>query len=60
MDIGSIAAMSVIHSQAQLQSQVGVSVLKKAMDLSETSNQILINSLVPPSPGLGANVDIKV
>lgn len=60
MDYMNIAAMAVINSQVQLQAQVGVSMLKKAMDISETSSQMLINSLVPPSPDLGVNVDIKV
>jgi len=54
------ATMALINSQTQLQSTVGVLVLKKAIDSSEISSQIMLDSLVPPSPNVGVNIDIQV
>ncbi|MEG6585310.1 YjfB family protein [Dendrosporobacter sp. 1207_IL3150] len=55
-----IAALSIINSQTEVQNTASVLILKKAMETAETNNISLINDLLPPSPTLGAKVDIKV
>lgn len=55
-----IAALSVMNSQAQVQNNAGILLLKKAMDTSETSSQQMIDMLVPPSPSIGTQIDIAV
>lgn len=54
-----IAALSIANSQSQVQVNAGILLLKKAMDTAEASQQAMLNVLVPPSPGLGATVDLK-
>ncbi|MBO8138813.1 MAG: YjfB family protein [Desulfotomaculum sp.] len=65
-----IAALSTLKSQAQLQLDVGMSVMKKAMDTAE-QNASLVNQMLdrvdqgknaPEAklPGVGNNVDIHV
>lgn len=56
-----IAAMSVDMHQAQAQQELGLSVMKMAMDSEAVAVDELIGdmaSAVSVDPGLGANVDI--
>ena len=55
----SIAALSVDMAQAQTQQQLGISVLKEAMEMSgEAMAELLENVSVSLDPDLGATVDI--
>ncbi|MDR3588398.1 MAG: YjfB family protein [Negativicutes bacterium] len=54
-----IAAVSVMNAQTRVQSGADVLLLKKAMDMDQTNSQLLLDSLVPASPDLGANIDVK-
>jgi len=54
-----IAAISVTNSLGTIQNSVGIRVMKMAMDLEKTSSANLLSMLVPPSPNLGQNIDIK-
>ncbi|EGO64993.1 YjfB family protein [Acetonema longum] len=54
-----IAALSTVNSQAQVQGNAGILLLKKALDTTEASQQAMLNILVPPSPSLGSAVDVK-
>ena len=55
----SIAALSVDMAQAQTQQQLGISVLKEAMEMSgEAMAELLENVSVSLDPNLGATVDI--
>ncbi|GMA98682.1 hypothetical protein PIPA1_14820 [Pelosinus sp. IPA-1] len=54
-----IAAYSIANSLMQTQNEVGISILKKAMDSAEAANLNLLSMLVPPSSTLGTNVDIS-
>ncbi len=59
MDFMNIAAMSVGMHQQQLDVQVGTSVLKMAMDTSETAMSDMLESIdVSAMTGVGANLDI--
>ena len=59
MDFMNIAAMSVGMHQQQLDIQVGTSVMKMAMETSETAVTDMLESLdVSSMTGLGANLDI--
>ncbi len=59
MDFMNIAAMSVGMHQQQLDVQVGTSVLKMAMDTSETAMSDMLESIdVSALTGVGANLDI--
>jgi hypothetical protein len=49
MDVSSIAAAASANSASQLQAQVSVSVLKKAMDVQESHALQLLEAL-PPTP----------
>lgn len=56
-----IAAASMLLSQNQVQTQVGIQVLQKAMDVSEVQSQGLINMLEQSvQPHLGGNIDMKI
>jgi hypothetical protein len=55
-----IAAVSIFHSQMQVQNDASLLVLKKAMDTAEASSQTMISDLLPPSPHLGNRLDIKI
>ena len=60
-----IAALSLVNSQANIQNQASILVLRKAMDTSSQQGQDTVNMLstaaVPPSlPNLGNNIDISV
>ncbi len=59
MDFMNIAALSVGMHQQQLDVQVGTSVLKMAMDTSETAMSDMLESIdVSAMTGVGANLDI--
>ena len=60
MDLSmSIAALSVGMAQANTQQQLGISVLKEAMEMSgEAVAELLENVPVSLDPNLGAAVDI--
>lgn len=59
MDFMNIAAMSVGMHQQQLDIQVGTSVMKMAMETSETAVTDMLESIdVSSMTGLGANLDI--
>ena len=63
-----IAAMSTMLSQAKLQQQVSVSVMKMAMDNGKEANQQLLDMLEVNNqiskqsldPNLGKIIDIKI
>lgn len=59
MDFMNIAAMSVGMHQHQLDIQVGTSVMKMAMETSETAVTDMLESIdVSSLTGVGANLDI--
>ena len=59
MDLMNIAAMSVGMHQQQLDIQVGTSVMKMAMETSETAVTDMLESIdVSSLTGVGANLDI--
>ncbi len=59
MDFMNIAALSVGMHQQQLDVQVGTSVLKMAMDTSETAMSDMLESIdVSAMTGVGANLDV--
>lgn len=59
MDFMNIAAMSVGMHQQQLDIKVGTSVMKMAMETSETAVTDMLESIdVSSLTGLGANLDI--
>lgn len=56
-----VAAMSVVMKQGQLMQQVGVSVMKKAMENAEISTEALLQAMEQSvQPNLGQNIDIKL
>ena len=59
MDFMNIAAMSVGMHQQQLDIQVGTSVMKMAMETSETAVTDMLEAIdVSSLTGVGANLDI--
>lgn len=59
MDFMNIATMSVGMHQQQLDIQVGTSVMKMAMETSETAVTDMLESIdVSSLTGVGANLDI--
>ncbi|MGN1146218.1 MAG: YjfB family protein [Acetatifactor sp.] len=59
MDFMNIAAMSIGMHQQQLDIQVGTSVMKMAMETSETAVTDMLESIdVSSLTGVGANLDI--
>ena len=59
MDFMNITAMSVGMHQQQLDIQVGTSVMKMAMETSETAVTDMLESIdVSSLTGVGANLDI--
>lgn len=59
MDFMNIAAMSVGMHQQQLDIQVGTSVMKMAMETSETAVTDMLESIdVSSLTGVGVNLDI--
>lgn len=62
MDITALASLSTGLSQAQLGDAVGISVLKKAMDIQEQSALQLLQALPQQysnPPNLGNSVDVR-
>jgi hypothetical protein len=62
MDITALASLSTALSQAQLGDAVGISVLKKAMDIQEQSSLQLLQALPQQysnPPNLGNSVDVR-
>lgn len=62
MDITALASLSTALSQAQLGDAVGISVLKKAMDIQEQSALQLLQALPQQysnPPNLGNSVDVR-
>ncbi len=59
-DYMSIAAMSVGMHQAQAGQDLGMAVMKMAMEQAEIGTEELLENLeaVPVDPNLGANIDI--
>ena len=56
-----VAAMSVVMKQGQLMRQVGIAVMKKAMDSAEMSTENLLTVLEQSvNPNLGQNIDIRL
>ena len=59
MDYMSIAAMSVGLHQQQLDMQVGTSVMKMAMETSQTAMMDMLDSIdVSAMTGIGGNIDL--
>ncbi len=62
MDVGNIANMATALSQERTQQDIGVAVLKKAMDVQAQGAMALIQA-IPPAPSnlpanLGQNVNV--
>ena len=56
-----VAAMAVVMKQGQLMRQVGIAVMKKAMDSAEMSTENLLKVLEQSvNPNLGQNIDIRL
>ena len=56
-----VAAASIMLNQSQLQTQAGIQVLLKAMNVSEIQSQGIIQMLEHSvQPHLGGNIDIKI
>ncbi len=63
MDVSSVASLSTALSQSQVGDAVGITVLKKALDMqAQTASQLLEALPTAPSnpPHLGNSVDLKV
>ena len=62
MDITALASLSTALSQTQLGDAVGISVLKKAVDIQEQSSLQLLQALPQQysnPPNLGNSVDVR-
>lgn len=62
MDITALASLGTVLSQARLGDAVGVSVLKKAMDIQEQSALQLLQALPQPYSNplhLGNSIDVR-
>ena len=53
-----IALLSMSMSQSRVQDQVGISLMKKAMDNGTEQAGRELDMLMPAIPGLGENLDI--
>lgn len=51
-----VASMSINLTQAQLQQDVGISIVKKAMDSAEQTSSKLLEMI--SDPNLGQNIDV--
>jgi len=62
MDVSSVGSLTTALSQSQVGDAVGITMLKKAMDLqAQTAAQLLQALPAPSNPShLGNSVDIKV
>ncbi|HEY5586491.1 MAG TPA: YjfB family protein [Ruminiclostridium sp.] len=54
-----IAALSMVMSQARLQENVGIAVMKMAMDAGK-GNAAQITETMKGDPNLGSNFDVSV
>ena len=52
-----IALLSMSMSQSRVQDQIGVSIMKKAMDAGSAQAGRELDLLMPAIPGLGENID---
>lgn len=56
-----VAALSVLMKQGQVIQQVGIAVMKQAMDSAEMGTEALLQALEHSvQPNLGQNIDIKL
>lgn len=55
MDIGNIANLATGMAQQRAQQEVGVAVLKKALDAQASGAMALIDAIPAAPPGLSAN-----
>ena len=63
MEVSSLASLSAALSQSQVGDAVGITMLKKAMDLQAETAAQLLQALPSPAsnpPHLGNSIDIKV
>lgn len=69
MDVSNIASLATNMSAAKTDSQVGIAVMKKAMDIESAGAQALIGAIPQASsipsaanlpPNLGQNINIAV
>ncbi|MBF0282480.1 MAG: YjfB family protein [Zetaproteobacteria bacterium] len=60
MEIGAAGSMSTMMAQSQTQSQVGIALLKEAMDTGKAQSSQLLESLQPSSlePNVGRHVNV--
>lgn len=56
--VESIAAASIVYSQAQTQQAVSISLMKDAMDTQSEAAAQLLRSLDAALTGLGQNIDM--
>lgn len=54
-----IALLSMSMSQSRVQDQIGVSIMKKAMDNGTEQAGRELDLLMPAIPGLGGTIDIQ-
>ncbi|WP_018701598.1 MULTISPECIES: YjfB family protein [Sporomusaceae] len=54
-----IALLSMSMSQSRVQDQIGVSIMKKAMDNGTEQAGRELDLLMPAIPGLGETIDIQ-
>ena len=61
MDVGSVASMSLHMSQSNAMQDVGMAVLKMAMDADNMQGQQMAAMLESSvNPGVGGNIDYRV
>lgn len=58
MNVASVAAMSIDKATSQLEQQVSITMLKKAMDMQETQSASLVN-MMNNQPSFGHTLDIR-
>ncbi|MDR1701967.1 MAG: YjfB family protein [Sporomusaceae bacterium] len=57
--VSQIANTATALSQISVQQEIGVSILKKAMDTTSNQAQELVQMMAASQPHLGGNVDIS-
>jgi len=57
MDVTSIANLATSLSVSKTNEDIGVAVLKKALDIQKTNAATLLQALPPNPPHLGQNID---
>ncbi len=61
MDIASVGSLSIAKSSAELQQNVSIALLKKAMDMSEVTNENMLNMIDSASQvAPGKLLDIRI